>query len=76
VSHGLIRDNVAAFPVSVMCEVLAVSRSGYYDWASRPRSAPPIPAAAAAMAVRGCMPSCARMAIVSAASTLSCCRLE
>ena len=34
-----IRDNVADFPVQLMCEVLAVSRSGYYAWASRPESA-------------------------------------
>jgi hypothetical protein len=39
VSYGFIRDNVAAFPASVMCEVLEVSRSGYCDRASRPESA-------------------------------------
>jgi transposase InsO family protein len=33
------RDHVADFPVSVMCEVLGVSRSGYYAWASRAESA-------------------------------------
>lgn len=27
--------NEAAFPVAVMCEVLEVSRSGYYDWRRR-----------------------------------------
>lgn len=34
-----IKTNVADFPVAVMCEVLGVSRSGYYDWAGRAESA-------------------------------------
>jgi transposase InsO family protein len=34
-----IKINVADFPVAVMCEVLGVSRSGYYDWAGRVESA-------------------------------------
>ena len=34
-----IKANVADFPVEVMCEVLGVSRSGYYAWASRAESA-------------------------------------
>jgi transposase InsO family protein len=38
-SYAFIRDHVAAFPVQVMCEVLEVSRSGYYAWAGRPESA-------------------------------------
>jgi putative transposase len=33
------RDHVAQFPVSLMCAVLGVSRSGYYDWLCRPESA-------------------------------------
>jgi HTH-like domain len=33
------RDHVADFPVSVMREVLGVSRSSYYAWASRAESA-------------------------------------
>jgi putative transposase len=82
VSYGFIRDNVAAFPVSVMCEVLEVSRSGYYGWASRPESTRATADRALAAKIRashagsrgrygtarGCMPSCARMAIGSAAS--------
>jgi transposase InsO family protein len=39
VSYAFIREHVAAFPIQVMCEVLGVSRSGYYDWARRPESA-------------------------------------
>ena len=34
-----IHDHVADFPVQVMCEVLGVSRGGYYAWAGRAESA-------------------------------------
>lgn len=34
-----IKANVADFPVAIMCEVLGVSRSGYYDWVGRAESA-------------------------------------
>ena len=33
-----IREHVKEFEVSIMCEVLQVSRSGYYAWAKRPPS--------------------------------------
>jgi hypothetical protein len=35
VSYRFIRSNVADFPIQLMCEVLEVSRSGYYAWISR-----------------------------------------
>ena len=38
-SYAIIRDRVADFPIQVMCEVLGVSRSGYYAWASWLQSA-------------------------------------
>jgi putative transposase len=38
-SYAFICEHVADFPVEVMCEVLGVSRSGYYAWASRAESA-------------------------------------
>ena len=38
-SYGFIRGNVADFAVQLMCEVLEVSRGGYYDWVGRSESA-------------------------------------
>lgn len=35
---GWIREHREAFEVSIMCEVLQVSRSGYYAWVGRPPS--------------------------------------
>ena len=34
----LIEAEKASYPVSVLCRVLKVSRSGYYDWKDRPPS--------------------------------------
>ena len=80
-SYAFIREHVAEYPIQIMCEVLGVSRSGYYAWASQPESARAIEdravelrsaahtrPAAAAMAARACMPNCAPMAGGSAAS--------
>jgi len=38
VKFAFIRENQAQFPVEVLCEVLQVSRSGYYAWTRRPQS--------------------------------------
>jgi putative transposase len=43
----VIRDHQHAFDVRLMCEVLDVSRQGYYDWVDRPAS----PAAARRVAI-------------------------
>ncbi len=36
--YGFIDAEKANYPVSVLCKVLKVSRSGYYDWKDRPPS--------------------------------------
>jgi putative transposase len=38
VKFAFIRDHKAEFPVEVLCEVLEVSRGGYYAWTRRPPS--------------------------------------
>jgi len=39
VKYACIREHDGAFPVVLMCRVLAVSRAGYYAWQRRPPSA-------------------------------------
>lgn len=34
----MIKENIKYFDLSMMCRVLCVSRSGYYDWGKRPES--------------------------------------
>jgi putative transposase len=38
VKYAWIREHRDSFPVAVLCEVLEVSASGYYDWLDRPPS--------------------------------------
>jgi hypothetical protein len=52
VSYAFIRDHVANYPIEVMCEVLGVSRSGYYAWASRSENARAVEDRAIAVEIR------------------------
>lgn len=36
--YQFIQDHTPQYPVTLMCQVLEVSRSGYYDWQDRPMS--------------------------------------
>ena len=36
--HGFVAKHRGAWPVSMMCEALGISRSGFYGWLTRPRS--------------------------------------
>ena len=35
---AFVKDNRSRYPVAVLCDVLSVSRSGFYAWAKRPES--------------------------------------
>jgi len=35
-TFSFIRENQAEFPISIMCSVFDVSRSGYYVWLKQP----------------------------------------
>ena len=37
--YRFIEDHRNEWPIAVQCDVLAVSRSGYYSWRTRPPSA-------------------------------------
>jgi putative transposase len=38
VKFAFIKDHLKEYPVEISCQVLEVSRSGYYDWIGRPQS--------------------------------------
>jgi len=38
VRFAFVKDNRSRYPVAVLCDVLSVSRSGFYAWAKRPES--------------------------------------
>jgi putative transposase len=38
VRYQFIQDHQEHYPVQLMCDILEVSRSGYYDWVDRPQS--------------------------------------
>lgn len=76
---AFIEQHASAWPVNVMCRMLGVSRSGYYDWRGRAPSARTTANLALLHDVRrfrrairddtsrrGCMPPCGRKAIDAA----------
>ena len=79
-----IEQHASTWPVNVMCRMLGVSRSGYYDWRGRAPSARMTANLALLVDVRrlqvrhqgrygspGCMPPCGRRAIDAAAAASS-----
>ena len=36
--YGFIREQQKAYPITVLCKVMQVSRSAYYEWAKRPET--------------------------------------
>ena len=36
---AFIKEHLGMLPIEIVCEVLEVSRSGYYAWVHRPQSA-------------------------------------
>ena len=48
----MIHDHQTQFDVTLMCDLLEVSRAGYYDWIDRPRSASAIQSDAIVDAIR------------------------
>src|SRR6202012_434280 len=38
VRYPFIKDHQEHYPVQLMCDILEVSRSGFYDWIDRPES--------------------------------------
>jgi len=36
VKYGFIREQANAYPVNMLCRLLSVQRSSYYDWRGRP----------------------------------------
>ncbi|VAX06264.1 hypothetical protein MNBD_GAMMA25-1779 [hydrothermal vent metagenome] len=34
--YGFIRNHAVTWPVTMMCQILGVKRSSYYDWKNRP----------------------------------------
>jgi len=39
VKFAFIQEHLASFAIQAVCDVLEVSRSGYYAWVKRPQSA-------------------------------------
>jgi hypothetical protein len=84
VKFAFIEQHASTWPVNVMCRMLGVSRSGYYDWRGRLPSARTMANLALLgdvlgsrrvirgdTAAQGCMPPCGRKAIDAAVAASS-----